>query len=180
MFKDDIQETLDIIKERKDYIQDWTYNKNQRYRFMFDTTLGTFRYSSARDVINLDEVLKKLKLNSDGECHNLSFVLAVRFPKKCTAVTGIIYGEWKEQENYHSWIEIEDDDAVIDGARNLFMPRDDYYRLFVNPDALINKIPQEKLQELEGTGIDKIAYLLYRYMELEDSLGVRNTKKKVK
>lgn len=104
-----------------------------------------------------DEKVKEILLSTAryGKCHINANMVARLLSEKNKASAYIVGGKFKENEIdyfYHSWIEIDEKNIVIDFNHNIIMNRDKYYKLFeIVP---ISKISVSEMEEIIKTITD--------------------------
>lgn len=152
-------------------IKSWIYNSDGSYVIV--TKYGTFRYLRLSDSFDMKSVLEDLGLEkAEGNCHGLA--IQARHIG-CVAATGIERGEWPGQELYHSWMEYDDGQMVMDMTKGLAMPTDDYYKLYLDQDRIINRLTPDELNKADLMIDGNVSYLLYTYInrELEENIKVK-------
>ena len=111
-----------------------TYVDDKNEYMLKARNFGYFTFDLVSNFMVNEEVRNQL-LSGDryGECHTNNNILARSLPEKDKASAYIDSGKFKENEKdyfYHSWVEIDEKNIVIDYNHNIVMGRDAYYKLF--------------------------------------------------
>lgn len=149
-----------VIDELKNFTEDPSQNtehiiydeEKKQYKFE-DEEAGVFYFGLLSDRIVEEEIRKELLSdNRYHHCHRNAHVVAKRLNKKDKEFSYIVGGKFKENETdylYHSWVEIDNKNVVIDYNYNLEMDRDKYYQLF--EVEVISKTLVSKMKEIVST-----------------------------
>lgn len=130
-----------LIRELDDFTENPTrkskhisYVKDKDKYMLKARNFGYFTFDLLSNLISDEEEKEKL-LSTDryGECHINANMIARSLPSKDKASSYIVGGKFKVNENdyfYHTWVEIDEKNVVIDYNHNIVMNRDKYYKLF--------------------------------------------------
>ncbi|MCI8460409.1 MAG: hypothetical protein HFE81_03325 [Bacilli bacterium] len=157
-------------------------NKTNKYTFK-NESFGSFEFSLLSDSIDYEPIKKDLlSSNRYHKCHQNSHNVMAALEKEDKDNALLVAGKIKINEIdyvYHSWVEIENKNVVIDYNHNLIMNRDKYYKLY---EAIpIQKTSKENLSKIielaVGEAALELSYLIINYFgqEIYDDL-LRNKK----
>lgn len=130
-----------------------SYDSSQnKYKFN-DRKFGFFTFDLLSDMISNEKVKNRLLSKSrNGNCHQNSDILGRALSDEDKICSYVVGGKFKENETdylYHSWVEIDAKNVVIDFNHNIVMDRDKYYKLYeVVP---ISKTPVLEMEEIIQT-----------------------------
>lgn len=140
-----------------------TYVEDKKKYRLWARSFGYFTFDLLSNLIP-DEGVKKILLSTDryGECHVNANKLAMSLSESDKASAYIVGGKFKENENdyfFHSWIEIDDKNVVIDFNHNIVMNRDKYYKLY--EIVAISKTPALEMSEIIQTVIHDAGFSMH-------------------
>ena len=130
-----------LIRELDDFTENPTkkskhisYVKDKEKYMLKERNFGYFTFDLLSNLTFDEEVKEKLLSTARyGECHINANMVARSLSDKDKASAYVVGGKFKENENdyfYHSWVEIDERNVVIDYNHNIVMNRDKYYKLF--------------------------------------------------
>ena len=133
-----------------------SYDKEKSCYQWKDRKFGSFTFSLFSDFV-LDSDVKKelLSKNRYHKCHKNSIMVACSLAKKDAQSAYVVGGKFLENEKdyfYHSWVEIDDSNTVIDYNHNIVMNRDKYYDFF--GVEVINRILVSDVKDVLHSFID--------------------------
>jgi hypothetical protein len=101
-------------------------------------------------------------------------------PISATAVTATILGNISGEKHYRSFIELGEgtNARVLDWQKNIIMPVEDYYRLYLDFTRPIIRTSLQEIKKLPSR-ICGMPSLLYRYMDKENRMGIRNRRRDI-
>lgn len=140
--KEDTNNKYDtIIRELDNFTENPTkksrhilYDKKKSKYVFKHWKIGKFTFSLLSDNINDGEEKEKL-LSTDryGECHENSNMIARSLNEEDIKSAYVVGGKIKINETdyfFHSWVEIDEMNIVIDFNHNIVLNRDKYYKLY--------------------------------------------------
>lgn len=140
-----------------------TYVKDKEKYMLKARNFGYFTFDLLSDLILEEEEKEKLLSTARyHECHTNANMIARSLSDKDKASAYVVGGKFKENENdyfYHSWVEIDERNVVIDYNHNIVMNRDKYYRLY--EIVAISKTPILKMQDIVQTVIFDAGFNMY-------------------
>lgn len=108
-----------------------SHDKQKEKYELKERNFGFFEFNLLSDMIYDTETKEQLlSKNRYHKCHRNSIIIARSLEEKTTYIVG---GKIKINENdyfNHSWVEIDENNVVIDFNHNVIMNRDKYYKLF--------------------------------------------------
>lgn len=120
--------------------------------------IGEFKFKLLSDLIDNEKVKKELlSLSRGGHCHFKAIEIANSFQNQDNIF--VVGGKIKINDvdySFHSWVEVADENLVIDYNHNLIMDKDKYYELL--GAVPINKSEIAKINEA-GQLINETAQL---------------------
>ena len=130
-----------------------SYDKKNSCYKLKDRKFGSFSFKLLSDYV-LDSDIKKelLSKNRYHECHQNSIMIACSLDENDAYVVGGKFLENEKDYFYHSWVEIEDNNTVIDYNHNIIMNRDKYYDFF--GVEVINRISAMDVKSVIQTSLD--------------------------
>lgn len=151
------QKYADLIQELDNFTKNPThasrhisYNKKKNVYQLKNRKFGYFTFDLLSDMVNDVEIKKQLLSDSRyRKCHKNSIMIARGLQEDNKKSAYVVGGKCKENEldyYYHSWVEIDDKNLVIDYNHNIIMNRDQYYRFFET--VAISKTKVEELEEI--------------------------------
>lgn len=150
----------DFIKELRDFTKNPTKDSKhisyhpKKDNYQLNVGLSEpFRFSLLSDKIE-DEELKDMLLSNKRyrKCYENAIKIANSLDEETLRSAYIVAGKCKINEidyYYHSWIEIEDKNLVIDFNNNIVMNRNQYYQLFES--KLIHRTPISEMNKASQT-----------------------------
>lgn len=127
-----------------------TYDKEKDKYMLKAINFGYFTFDLLSNLIANEEIKDKL-LSRDryGKCHVNNNKAARSLSEKDKASAYIVGGKFKANEKdyfYHSWVEIDEKNTVIDYNHNIVMDRDAYYKLFeIVPISKVSVLEMEDI-----------------------------------
>lgn len=152
-------------------------------RYIFtEKSFGFFKFSLLSDGIDSEE--EKQKLLSDKRyhhCHSNSIILAASLSEEDKEQAYVVSGKIRCNDidyYYHSWIEIDNKNVVIDYNRNIIMNRDKYYKLYgaISINKTLIKELQENLEIISQIQDDSLNLLLTNYFNKEIAHDIKKSK----
>lgn len=129
-----IREELDAFTENLNPTKHIKYLKKKEKYILREKSFGYFTFGLLSDMVDNDEIKDKLLSQKRyHECHDNSIIVAKALKQKDKSSAYVVGGKIKVNEIdyfYHSWVEIDDKNVVIDFNHNLVMNRDKYYKLY--------------------------------------------------
>ncbi len=111
-----------------------SYDKEKDKYMLKTKDLGYITFDLLSNAISNGEVKERLLSTARyGNCHYDVHMVARALDDKDKASAYIVGGKFKVNDKdyfYHSWVEIDEKNLVIDFSHNIVMNRDDYYKLF--------------------------------------------------
>lgn len=132
-----------------------SYIKNKDVYKLRAINFGCFTFKLLSNLV-LDKKIKEELLSKErhGKCHVTANAVARSLTSKDKESTFIVGGKIKVNEKdyvYHSWVEIEEDNIIIDYNHNLIMNKNKYYKLYET--VPISKISVFEMDEIINTVI---------------------------
>ncbi len=129
-----IREVDSFTEEPSKRTKHISYNSSKGIYELNDKKFGYFTFDLLSNMTD-DEAVKKELLSKlrYGKCHQNSNIIARSLSDKDKQSAYIVGGKFKENEMdsfYHSWVEIDEKNVVIDFNHNIVMNRDKYYKLY--------------------------------------------------
>lgn len=117
-------------------------------------------FSLLSDIVE-DESLKELLLTEEryGYCHEFARVMTKMHYELFKDKVKLVSGKIKTNDIdsfYHSWVEIDEVDKVIDFNNNIVIGKDDFYDLF----------GAEKISETKASKVEEMYNILYEELNL--------------
>jgi len=133
-YEEEQKELADFTLNPDQKLKHITYSK-KRLKYVFrNKKFGFFEFSLLSDFLDEEQIKDEL-LSKDRyhKCHINSQNILYHLHPKNRENALLVAGKIKINENnylYHSWVEIDNKNIVIDYNHNLIMNRDKYYKLF--------------------------------------------------
>lgn len=110
------------------------YNKKKGKYILKNRKFGFFTFDLLSDMVDNEEVKQiLLSENRFGECHINSNSLARSLSETDSNSSYVVGGKIKANDQdyfFHSWVEVDDKNIVLDFNHNIVMNRDKYYKLY--------------------------------------------------
>ena len=140
-----------------------TYVKDENKYKLRARNFGYFTFDLLSNLVS-DEEVKEILLSNGryGECHVNANRLAMSLSDSDKASAYVVGGKFKENETdyfFHSWIEIDDKNVVIDFNHNIVMNRDKYYKLY--EIVAISKTPVLEMRDIVQTVIHDAGFSMH-------------------
>lgn len=149
-FEKIIREVNDFTENPQEKSKHISYDKEKDRYMLKERKFGYFTFDLISSLTKNEEV-QKILLSKEryGECHINANILGRALEDENKKSAFIVGGKFKINEIdyfYHTWVEIDDNNTVLDFNHNIVMNRDKYYKLFeIVP---ISKTPVFEMEDI--------------------------------
>lgn len=147
-YKDSRKEIDNFTLNPSIFTEHVRYDEKKKKYIYEDKDFGMFEFGLLSDLFESEEIKADLlSENRYHKCHSNSYKIIERLSIVDQELAYLVAGKIRANDTndfYHSWVEIDSKNVVLDYNRNIVMNRDKYYKLYG-----VVALQRTMLQEME-------------------------------